>query len=132
MPELIPVPAPLPAEPADLFTFALDRLTWQNVRDLLPVDETSRYWTVATAGNLSLLARAATDFNASLSDWTTREDSPGLFAAQDSANLWPRIPMGLLLGWHKRNHRTRILRTLPRRNLPTKPPSLRLHPSRPR
>jgi len=88
MPELIPVPAPLPTEPADLFTFALDRLTWQNVRDLLPLDEPSRYWTVATAGNLSLLARAATDHTASLSDWTTREDSPGLFAAQDSANLW--------------------------------------------
>jgi hypothetical protein len=88
MPELIPVPAPLPTEPADLFTFALDRLTWQNVRDLLPLDETSRYWTIATAGPLSLLARAATDFDASLSDWTTREDSPGLFAAQDSANLW--------------------------------------------
>jgi hypothetical protein len=88
MPELITVPAPLPTEPADLFTFATDRLTWQNVRDLLPLDETSRYWTIATAGPLSLLARAATDYNASLSDWTTREDSPGLFAAQDSANLW--------------------------------------------
>jgi hypothetical protein len=74
MPELITVPAPLPTEPADLFTFATDRLTWQNVRDLLPVDETSYYWTIATAGPLSLLARAATDHNASLSD--------------DSANLW--------------------------------------------
>jgi hypothetical protein len=88
MPELIRVCAPLPTEPADLFTFATDRLTWQNVRDLLPLDEPSRYWTVATAGPLSLLARAATDHDASLSDWTTREDSPGLFAAQDSANLW--------------------------------------------
>jgi len=88
MPELIPVPASLHTEPADLFTFALDRLNWQNVRDLLPVDETSRYWTVATAGSLSLMARAATDHDAALSDWTTREESPGLFAAQDSANLW--------------------------------------------
>ena len=84
----IPVAAPLPTEPAELFTFATDRLTWQHVRDLLPVDEPSRYWTIATAGPLSLLARAATDHTASLSDWTTREDSPGLFAAQDSANLW--------------------------------------------
>jgi hypothetical protein len=74
MPELITVPAPLPTEPADLFTFALDRLTWQNVRDLLPVDKTSRYWTIATCGPLSLLARAATDHDASLSD--------------DSPNLW--------------------------------------------
>jgi hypothetical protein len=74
MPEPISVSAPLPTEPADLFTFATDRLTWQNVRDLLPVDEPSRYWTVATAGNLSLLARAATDHISSLSD--------------DSPNLW--------------------------------------------
>jgi hypothetical protein len=87
MPELIPMPAPLPTEPADLFTFATDRLTWQNVRDLLPLDERDRYWTIATCGPLSLLARAATDHTASLSDWTTREDSPSLFVAHDSANL---------------------------------------------
>ena len=72
----------------DLFTYALDQLTWQHLRDELPIDSDTTYWTIATAGPLSLLARAATDHHASLSDWTTREDSPGLFAKQDSAQLW--------------------------------------------
>jgi hypothetical protein len=82
------VPAALPTDPCALFDFALEQLTWEHVRDLLPLDEPGRSWTVATAGPLSLLARAATDHTASLNDWTTREDSPGLFAAADSAQLW--------------------------------------------
>lgn len=74
----------------DLFSFALDQLTWQHLRDKLPLDggnDMSAYWTVATAGPLSLLARAATDHHATLSDWTTREDSPELFAKQDRGHL---------------------------------------------
>lgn len=89
MANLSEVAAPsLPSDPADLFSFALDRLTWEHVRDCLIIDEPGRYWTIGVAGNLSLLVRGATAPYASLKDWTTREDSPGLFAAQDSAQLW--------------------------------------------
>ena len=81
-----PTVAPL-TDPCDLFTFALDQLTWEHVRDLLPADEPGRRWTVATAGPLSLLAYAVTD-DTGLSDWTDRESSPALFAAQDRGDLW--------------------------------------------
>ena len=80
--------ATLLSDPCDLFTFALDQLTWEHVRDLLPADEPGRRWTVATAGPLSLLAYAASDRDASLDDWTDRESSPALFAAQDRGDLW--------------------------------------------
>ena len=83
-----PPTATLLSDPCDLFTFALDQLTWEHVRDLLPADERGRRWTVATAGPLSLLAYAATDRDASLDDWTDRESSPALFAAQDRGDLW--------------------------------------------
>ena len=83
-----PPTATLLSDPCDLFTFALDQLTWEHVRDLLPADERGRRWTVATAGPLSLLAYAATDRDASLDDWTDRESSPELFAAQDRGDLW--------------------------------------------
>ena len=82
-----PTVAPL-TDPCDLFAFALEQLTWEHVRDLLPADEPGRRWTVATAGPLSLLAYAATDHDASLDDWTDRESSPALFAAQDRGDLW--------------------------------------------
>ena len=83
-----PLPEVTPPETAlALFDYAIAQLTWQHVRDHLPVDDQT-YWTIATAGPLSLLARAATDHTASLTDWTTREDSPGLFAAADTAQLW--------------------------------------------
>lgn len=78
----------LVADPLTVFDFALSALTWEHVRDLMPVDEAGRYWTLANCGPLSLLVRAATDHTACLADWTTREDSPGLFAAEDSAQLW--------------------------------------------
>lgn len=83
-----PATATLLSDPCDLFAFALEQLTWEHVRDLLPADEPGRRWTVATAGPLSLLAYAATDRDASLDDWTDRESSPALFAAQDGGNLW--------------------------------------------
>lgn len=79
--------APL-SDPCDLFAFALDQLTWEHVRDLLPADGAGRRWTVATAGPLSLLAYAATDDIATLSYWTDRESSPELFAAQDRGDIW--------------------------------------------
>ena len=83
-----PPTATLLSDPCDLFTFALDQLTWEHVRDLLPADAPGWSWTVATAGPLSLLAYAATDRDASLDDWTDRESSPALFAAQDRGDLW--------------------------------------------
>lgn len=79
---------PVSNDPSDLFAFALDQLTWEHVRDLLPVGESGRRWTVATAGPLSLLAYAPTDDTATLSDWTDRESCPVLFAAQDRGDLW--------------------------------------------
>ena len=79
---------PVSGDPCDLFAYALDRLSWEHVRDLLPAGEPGRRWTVATAGPLSLLAYATTDDTATLSDWTDRESSPELFAAQDRGDIW--------------------------------------------
>lgn len=37
---------PVSNDPSDLFAFALDQLTWEHVRALLPVGESGRRWTV--------------------------------------------------------------------------------------
>ena len=89
-----PPTAPPLSDPCDLFAFALEQLTWEHVRDLLPADEPGRRWAVATAGPLRLLAYASSDHDASLDDWTDRESSPALFAAQDRGDLWH---LGLLV-----------------------------------
>lgn len=78
-----PSTAPLPEQ---FFDFALDQLTWQSVREHLPLDE-SRYWTIAQVGPWLLQAKAATDNFASLDEWTSIEESPELYAKQSAGNL---------------------------------------------
>jgi len=75
-------------DPCELFSFATEQLTWEHVRDLLPVDQGGDTWTVATLGPLALHFYAKTDTYSSLSDWTDRDSSPELFAAQDRGDLW--------------------------------------------
>lgn len=75
-------------DPCELFSFATSQLTWEHVRALLPADAHGSTWTVATLGPLALHFYAKTDNYSSLSDWTDRDSSPELFAAQDRGALW--------------------------------------------
>lgn len=76
--------APLPEQ---FFDFALEQLTWQSVREHLPLDD-SIPWTVAQSGPWLLQVQAKTDEHASLDDWTCEEDSPDLYRKQRQGNLW--------------------------------------------
>lgn len=76
--------APLPEQ---FFDFALDQLTWQSVRERLPLDE-SRYWTIAQVGPWLLQAKAATDNFASLDEWTSIDESPELYEKERSGNFY--------------------------------------------
>lgn len=71
-----------------LFSSQLDQIDWQDVRDLLPLDEPNRPWTIARTGPWALHAYAATDDGASLDDWTSEEDSPELYRKQREGKLW--------------------------------------------
>lgn len=75
-------------DPCELFSFATSQLTWEHVRDLLPADQPGETWTAATLGPLALSFYAKSDDYSSLSDWTDRDSSPELFAAQDRGDLW--------------------------------------------
>lgn len=76
--------APLPEQ---FFDFAFEQLTWQSVREHLPLDE-STPWTVAQSGPWLLQVQAETDTNYSLDDWTCEEESPELYRKQRQGNLW--------------------------------------------
>lgn len=73
--------------PEQFFDFALEQLTWQSVREHLPLDE-STPWTVAQSGPWLLQVQAKTDAHASLDDWTCEEESPELYRKQRQGNLW--------------------------------------------
>jgi hypothetical protein len=76
-----------PPLPEEFFDFAFEQLTWQSVREHLPLDE-SRRWTIAQAGPWLLQAHAKTDETSSLDDWTCEEDSPELYRKMRDGNLW--------------------------------------------
>lgn len=80
-------PTSAPPLPEQFFDFAFEQLTWQSVREHLPLDE-STPWNVAQVGPWLLQVQAKTDFHASLDDWTCEEDSPELYRKQRQGNLW--------------------------------------------
>lgn len=72
----------------DLFTDQLSQIDWQDVRDLLPLDEPNRPWIIARTGPWALHAYSVTDDNSILDDWTNEQDSPDLYRRQREGKLW--------------------------------------------